>query len=328
MKTVYFNNVYIKSTASVVGPREANGPMKDYFDVIFDNPLCYENTWEAAECRFQKVALNMALQKANLKKVDTIMAGDLLNQITASSYAVRNKNIPFIGIYGACSTFALAAINAGVYIENGFCNNVAAISSSNFCAAERTYRFPSEYGSQRTMSAQKTVTASGCMILSNEVSNIKIESATIGCVKDLGIKDGADMGSAMAPAAADTVIRFLSDTNTAPNDYDLILTGDLGNIGSKLFKMLLEKNGYKNITNHNDCGKMIYDIKTEDAHSGGSGAGCVASVFSGKIYSDLVSGKLKNIIVCATGALLSPIMINQKETIPAVAHLINIKRTD
>ncbi len=330
-KTIILQNKpYIHSFASVVGAKEAEGPLSQYFDIIADNSLLGEESFEKAETKLQQAAINEALRKSNLKydDIDAIFAGDLLNQCIGSSFAVRDTNIPYLGVYGACSTMALSLGIASIFISSGAAEKTVSVTSSHFCSAERQYRFPLEYGTQRTPTSQWTVTGAGAILLGKSKRNIYIDSVTFGKINDLGVKDANNMGAAMAPAAADTIRRFLNDTKTNPQNYDGIFTGDLGGVGTALLYELLEKENIDIKKVHNDCGLMIYDIEEQDVHSGASGSGCSASVLSSYILKNLDSGKFKNILFCATGALLSPTSTQQGESIPGIAHLINIKSVD
>lgn len=326
--TLRFSNMpRIIGSSGIVGKKEAQGPLKDDFDKIIYDMHLGQDTWEKAESALQKEALSIALQKCNCdsKDIDFLFAGDLLNQCIGSSYGLRDFNIPYLGQYGACSTMIQGLIMASIMVGSGASHKSACITSSHFCSAERQYRFPLDYGGQRPESAQWTVTGAGCCILSDEKRDVpKVSKATVGKIVDLGVNDQNNMGAAMAPAAADTLLRFFRDTSTSFNDYDMIYTGDLGKIGSELFYQLLQKEGIKVLNNHKDCGMMIFDKGDLDVHSGGSGCGCCASVLGAHILKKLHEKELKSVLVMATGALLSPTSVGQNETIPSVAHLVNI----
>ena len=327
-KTVIFKSKpAVLSFAAVVGKKEAEGPFGKHFDITNNDALFGEDSFEKAESKLQKLAVETALKKGtiNFSDIDCIFAGDLLNQCIGSSFGLKDFEIPICGLYGACSTMALSLINAAIYIEAGAANKTVSVTSSHFCSAERQYRFPLEYGSQRPPTAQWTVTGSGAVVLGKEQGKVFIDKALVGKICDLGVKDANNMGAAMAPAAADTICRFFRDTETEPRDYDAIFTGDLGFVGSELLYKLSEAEGYDIKPNHNDCGMMIYDRVRQDAHAGGSGCGCSASMLTGVILKEVERGRLKNIIFCATGALLSPTSTQQGDTIPCIAHLINIK---
>ena len=313
--------------ASVAGKFESQGPLGKAFDKIIYDSYDGLDTYEQAESRFQSEAVTETLTKAKIKaeEVDCIFAGDLLNQCVGSSYGLIDFGIPYLGQYGACSTMAQGLIMASVFVESGAARTAMCVTSSHFCSAERQYRFPLEYGGVRTPTAQWTVTGSGSCVLKNAKKGPCIARATVGRIVDLGVKDANNMGAAMAPAAAQTLKNFFDDTGTAPRDYDLILTGDLGEVGSKsLYDLLLLEN--IDISNrHTDCGLMIFDRNKQDVHAGGSGCGCAASVFCSKILSDLSSGIYNNILFMATGALMSPTTCGQGATIPSIAHLVNVK---
>lgn len=313
--------------ASVAGKFESQGPLGKTFDKIIYDSYDGLDTYEQAESRFQSEAVTEALTKAKIKaeEVDCIFAGDLLNQCVGSSYGLIDFGIPYLGQYGACSTMAQGLIMASVFVESGAAKTAMCVTSSHFCSAERQYRFPLEYGGVRTPTAQWTVTGSGSCVLKNAKKGPCIARATVGRIVDLGVKDANNMGAAMAPAAAQTLKNFFDDTGTAPRDYDLILTGDLGEVGSKSLYdlLLLEDIDIRN--RHNDCGLMIFDRNKQDVHAGGSGCGCAASVFCSKILSDLSSGIYNNILFMATGALMSPTTCGQGATIPSIAHLVNVK---
>ena len=317
----------IEGFASVCGKKEAEGPLGKFFDQTFDDTTLGEASWEKAESKLQSKAVNLAIEKSKINEsdIDFIFAGDLLNQCISSTFGLRNLNIPFLGQYGACSTMAQTLALASIMVDTGVARNCIAVTSSHFCSAERQFRFPLEYGGQRTPTAQWTVTGSGAIVVGSNGQNPKISSVTIGRIRDLGIKDANNMGAAMAPAAAATLEDFFRDTSTQPDDYDLILTGDLGEVGSQLMKDLLARNGIQVKNNHKDCGLLIYDKEAQDVHAGGSGCGCSASVLCSMILNQLKNNELKNILFMATGALMSPTSTQQGESIPSVAHLINIK---
>lgn len=328
----FTNPPVITGYGAVAGKKEAEGPLKDSFDKIFYDTLCGCKTWEKAESKLQQEAIQFALQKAQLKaaNIDIALAGDLLNQCISSSYGLREFNIPFLGQYGACSTMAQTLLIASLLTAGGSAQNVLAVTSSHFCSAERQFRFPLEYGGQRTPTAQWTVTASGAAVISatalSQGAAAQISAVTIGKIVDLGITDINNMGAAMAPAAAFTIKSFLTDTCTKPTDYDLILTGDLGKVGSELLYEMLEHDSIDICPVHNDCGLLIYDLEKQDVHAGGSGCGCSGSVLCSYILNNICSGTLHNILFIATGALMSPTSNQQGESIPGIAHLVNIKR--
>lgn len=314
--------------ASVVGDKEANGPLKSYFDEIYYDAHIGQKTWEQAESVLQKKAVDLALQKSGFSsgEIDFIFAGDLLNQCISSSFGLRDFKIPYLGQYGACSTMVQSLMMGCVMVESGAAKKTVCVTSSHFCSAERQYRFPLEYGGQRTPTAQWTVTGSGaCVLADNKNNKPFVSAATAGQIVDFGIKDANNMGAAMAPAAASTLLNFFRDTKTIPDDYDMIFTGDLGVVGSELLYDLLLKDNIDIAKNHNDCGIMIFDIEKQDVHAGGSGCGCCASVLNSYILKNMTSKKFRNILVVATGALMSPTSTQQGESIPSVAHLVNIR---
>ena len=284
-------------------------------------------SFEKAESKLQKTALSYALNRAGVepKDVDNIFAGDLLNQCIGSSFGLREFGIPFIGLYGACSTMALSSGLAAIFVDSGAAKRAAAVTSSHFCSAERQYRYPLNYGSQRTQTAQWTVTGSGALILEKAEKGICISSVTFGEIEDFKIKDANNMGAAMAPAALDTLICHFKDTGRAPSYYDTIITGDLGYIGKDILTELALDKGYNIKSNYNDCGVMIFDKEKQDTHSGGSGCGCCASVFSGYFFKQLKDKKINRILLIATGALMNSTSSQQGESIPGIAHAISIE---
>ncbi len=324
------NKPKILNTASVVGPKESEGPLSIYFDKKFNNALYEETTFEKAESKMIMTTVDTLLSKipTDNSSIDYIFAGDLLNQCIASGYAVRELEIPFFGLYGACSTFVESLILASSYINAEYGKKIIATASSHFCSSERQFRLPLEQGTQRSPTQQWTVTGCGAALVTPNNNSYKVPVvtyATVGKIVDMGIKDIANMGAAMAPAAFDTILTHLEDTKRRPDYYDLILTGDLGLLGSEILIDLLSKKGIDISTNHNDCGKLIYDIESQDMHAGGSGCGCCASVFSGYIYELLKTKKLNKVLLVATGALMSPLSLGQGESIPSIAHAIAIE---
>ncbi|MDD4699989.1 MAG: stage V sporulation protein AD [Oscillospiraceae bacterium] len=323
---VFQNDVCISSYAAVVGAKEGEGPLGNGFDKVYNDELVGEDSFEKAESRLQTTAVQTAIKKSGMTEdqIDYMFAGDLLNQCIGSAYGLKDFAIPFLGLYGACSTMALSLALASLFVESGVAKHTIAVTSSHFCSAERQFRFPLEYGGQRTPTAQWTVTGSGAAVVSCGKNGPRINAITFGKINDLGVKDINNMGAAMSPAAAETIKAFLDDTNTSPKDYDLILTGDLGKVGSDLLHELLLKDNISIAENHNDCGLMIFDLEGQDVHAGGSGCGCSASVLCSKILNEFKSGKYKNILFCATGALMSPTSTMQGQSIPSIAHLVNI----
>ncbi len=311
--------------AAVGGKKEAEGPLARDFDQTFLDAYLAQESWEKAESMLQTEAATLAIRKAGLEKknISMIFAGDLLNQCISSTFGLREMDIPFLGQYGACSTMAQTLAMASMAVESGAANYACAVTSSHFCTAERQFRTPLEYGCQRTPTAQWTATASGSAVLGYG-RGVRVRHVTIGRIKDFGVTDVANMGAAMAPAAAQTLLDFLTDTATSPADYDHIYTGDLGAVGSTLMKKLLLENGVQ-IKNHEDCGLMLYDREMQDVHAGGSGCGCSASVLCGHILNRMEHGTLKNILFMATGALMSTTSSQQGESIPGIAHLIHLQ---
>ena len=318
----------IAGYANIVGKKEGDGPLKASFDHIEQDDTFGEKSWEKAESAMQKLALAAALDKAKqpASAMDYIFAGDLLNQCIGSGFAVRGQDIPFYGLYGACSTMAESLSLAAMMLDGGFGEWAAAVTSSHFCSAERQYRTPLEYGGQRTPTAQWTVTGSGCVILARDGQGPYITHVTTGKIVDKGIKDANNMGAAMAPAAHATIKAHLTDLNRKPSYYDLIVTGDLGALGKEIVLDFFHKEGM-DLTNYDDCGTMIFDLENQDVHCGGSGCGCSAVVLTGYLLNGMRSGKWKNILFCGTGALLSPTSTQQGESIPSICHAVAISMT-
>ena len=312
------------SYACVGGKKEGEGPMRECFDKISDDPYFTTESFEKAESEMQKQAILLSLRKIGKKpeNIDFMLGGDLLNQCVGTSYSSRDMNIPFLGIYGACSTMAEGLLISSLLVSGGVGKNVIASTSSHFCTAERQYRFPIDYGNQRTPTAQWTATAAGAIIVSSSGQGPYVRGATIGSIVDLGVTDINNMGAAMAPAACDTIKAFFDDTKKKPEDFDLVVTGDLGLVGSSLLYQLLSNEGYNIKPRHKDCGLMIYDVKGQDMHAGGSGCGCAASMLTGYFLPKLKEGRIKNILFVATGVLMSPTVNQQGESIPSVAHAV------
>ena len=326
-QTIKFANPpSIISTATIVGPKEGGGPLKNYFDLILEDDKWGQESWEKCESKMQEEAVKLAISKANLSErdIDYLFSGDLLNQITTSSYCARQLGVPYFGLYGACSTMSESLSLGAMIIDGGFADKVACVTSSHFSTAERQYRFPLEFGTQRPFSAQWTVTGAGASILSLEGSGPYITYITTGKVIDLGIKDVNNMGSAMAPAAVDTISIHFKDTGYTPDDYDLIITGDLGHVGKDIVVDFMKKQGYDISKVYTDCGIKIFDSKKQDTHAGGSGCRCSAVVFNGYIYNEMLNGNLNKVLLISTGALHSPTMTQQGESIPGIAHALTI----
>ncbi len=319
--------VYIGSYAAVVGKLEGEGPLGNEFDMVFSDETLEEPSFEKAESKLQQLSVKTALEKHGMApgQADIVLAGDLLNQCVGSAYGLRDFGIPFAGLYGACSTMALSVCLGSVLVASGAAKTAVAVTSSHFCSAERQFRFPLEYGGQRPQSAQWTVTGSGAAIIESRKSHIAIHSVRFGKIVDMGVTDMNNMGAAMAPAAADSILGYFADTGTTPEDFDLILTGDLGYVGSELLAKVTHAEGTDISEKHNDCGKMIFYKEKQDVHSGGSGCGCSASVLCSKIFRLLESGELGRVLFCATGALMSPTVSFQGESIPGIAHIVEFR---
>lgn len=318
-------SITVLSAGCAVGKKEGAGPLRQYFDHIDTDDTFGQDSWENAEIAMQKRALSQALDKAALTagQLDWLFAGDLLNQCVCSSFAARNLSLPFFGLYGACSTMGEGLCLSSLVLDGGGGQRAAVLSSSHFCSAERQYRTPLEYGCQRTPTAQWTVTGSGAVILSRGGTGPRITHITPGKIVDKGIRDTNNMGAAMAPAAWDTIRTHLNDTGRAPGFYDLIVTGDLGRLGSELLKELARRDGVT-LDRHADCGLLIFEPNSQDVHCGGSGCGCCASVLASFLLPGLREGKWKNILFCPTGALHSPTTAFQGESIPGISHAVAI----
>ena len=316
----------VLSFSNIGGKFEGQGPLADFFDEISNDSFFGEKTWEKAESAMQKTVLQRALEKAELtpEDLDYILAGDLLNQCIGSSFGLRDFRVPFYGLYGACSTMGESLSLASLLIDGGYADRAAALTSSHFCTAERQYRMPVPYGSQRTPTAQWTATAAGACLLRPAGEGVQLCAATFGRVQDYKIKDINNMGAAMAPAAAATPLHYLKDTGSAPADFDRIYTGDLGHVGSQLLRDLLAAEGLL-LKNHVDCGCILYDAAEQTVKSGGSGPGCCASVLCGHILPRIEKGTQKRVLFIATGALMSQTTFLQKESIPAIAHLVELR---
>ena len=329
-QTIAFRNrPRVVAGYSIVGPKEAAGPLDPYFDKRLRKDDFGQKSFEKAECKMHMSAISGAIIKAGLSPcdVDVNIGGDLLNQIITSSFSARELDIPFIGMYSACSTFGQALILGAILIDGGYIHTAACSTSSHFSTAERQYRYPLELGTQMTPTAQWTVTGSGCSVLSKDVGRIIVESATIGKVIDFGVEDANNMGAAMAPAAAKTVAQHLSDTGRNADYYDCIATGDLGIYGSELFLKLLESDGIDASSVHKDCGAMIFD-KTQHCPQGGSGAGCSSVVFNSYFLRMMEVGRIKRMLLVPTGALLSKLSSLQGESIPGIANVVSFEREE
>ncbi len=312
---------YILSYASIVGQKEGEGPLGNYFDKIETDPMVGKSNWEEAESELQKQAAQMALEKASLSPEDIryLFSGDLLGQIIASSFGMLELQIPMFGLYGACSTAGESISLAAMTVAAGYAKHCLAVTSSHFASAEKQFRYPLEYASQRPLSTTWTVTGSGAFIIS-QTGNVKISGITTGKMMDYGVKDSMNMGAAMAPAAADTIYQHFIDFGRTPEDYDLIVTGDLGVVGRELVLDLLKEKGYDLTDQYFDCGIAIFDDHTQDTHSGGSGCGCSAVTLAGYLLPKLECGELKRILFLPTGALLSTVSFNEGQSIPGICH--------
>lgn len=327
--TLFFSKgAFITSAASVAGTEEANGPLKDDFSLLMPDGLWGENSFEQAERKMFEEAVRYAVgnENADLASVNCLIGGDLLNQIVTAGYAARDLDIPYLGVYGACSSMAEALLLASTLINAGHMDKIVCATSSHFGSAERQYRNPLELGSPPAPSCQNTVTAAAAILLSSQKDKNapRITSATVGSVCDFGITDANNMGGAMAPAALQTILRHLENTNTQPEDYDLILTGDLGEYGSQILRDLAKNTFRTPLVNHQDAGVLIYEGLNKSC--GGSGCGCGAAVLSAKFIPALERGDLRRVLFVATGALHSPVALQQKENIPGIAHAISIER--
>lgn len=320
------NPPVITAWASIAGKKESEGPLKDCFDVTEKDSYFGEKTWEQGEKKMQQIALSTLLNKAKLQysDLDLVFSGDLLNQCIGSSFTLRNMGIPHIGLYGACSTMAESLLMASMAVGGGFFDRVVAMTSSHFAGSERQYRFPLGYGGQRTPTSQWTVTGSGAALVCKNGNGPKISACTIGTVTDLGITDANNMGAAMAPAALSTIKAHFMDLNVSAEDYDLIITGDLGQLGKEVLLTLAQKDGLPLGGKLADCGTMIFDLQRQDVHAGGSGCGCSAVTLCSYFLDRIKAGKLKRVLFCGTGALLSPTSTQQGLPIPGVCHAVSI----
>ena len=316
----------IRNWASVAGKKESEGPLAHTFDITSQDTYFGEKTWEQAEKKMQQMALHKLAEKAGMKKgeFELVLSGDLLNQCIGSSFSLRNTGIPHLGLYGACSTMAESLLLASVMVGGGFADKVVAQTSSHFASSERQYRFPLGYGGQRTPTSQWTVTGSGAALVCSSGTGPRIECCTLGTVTDLGIKDANNMGAAMAPAAFETIRAHMQDLNRTPEDFDLIVTGDLGQLGKELLLELGRRNHLPLGGKLADCGTLVFDNTTQDVHAGGSGCGCSAITLCGYLLNQLNEGKLRRILFCGTGALLSPTSTQQGLPIPGICHAVSI----
>lgn len=325
-QSVKLENVYIASTGTTCGPLEYAGPLGSCFDKFFDDYHCGEASFEKAERKMLRDALDICLKREQMKykDVELYIGGDLMNQITNVHYLAREIPKPFVGIYGACSSFCLSMSVASLMIEGGFIDNAISLVSSHNATAERQYRYPVEYGVQKKATTTFTATGAVATLLTSQPTNVRVESITFGKVIDYSQEDPNDMGRAMAPAAYDTILSHFQDLKRSFKDYDLVVTGDLSTYGHKILKEMLQRH-HIDVVHYNDCGCMLYDINKQDVFQGGSGCACSALVTMGHLYPLLKEKKYKRILVVATGALLSPMMSAQKESIPCVAHAVSLE---
>lgn len=326
-RTIYFKNKpVIKAVSSIGGPKESAGCLSEYIETKLTDDMFGEKTYEKAESKMLFTVINSVIKKGGLKAndVDTVIAGDLLNQIISSTFAVRNFNCGYLGVYNACSTFSESMIIGASLIDGGYMDNVICASASHFSSAERQYRYPLELGSTRPPQSQWTVTGAGASLIAKKGGGVAITCATIGRITDFGVVDANNMGAAMAPAAADTFLTHFDDTGLSPQDYDLIVTGDLGTLGSRIFKDLVWEKGYDIQNRHVDCGELVYNL-CEEEYQGGSGAGCCTLVFNSYLYKMLCDKKIKKLLFMPTGALLSSVSSQQGESIPGISHAVGIE---
>ncbi len=326
-RTIFFKNQpRIVGTSSVAGPKECAGSIKEYIQTKLENDDYGEKSFEKAESRMLYTAIKNSIINAKRKEdeIDAIVAGDLLNQITSSTFATRNFSVAYLGVYNACATFTEALTVGAMLVDGKYMNNVVCATSSHFASAERQYRYPLELGCTRPPQSQWTVTGAGSCVLSANGTGPKITCATIGKIVDYGVTDANNMGAAMAPAAADTILRHFKDTGLAPSDYDLIASGDLGALGSRILKDLVWEKGVNLEKRHVDCGELVYNL-IESEFQGGSGAGCSSLVFSSYLYTKMKEKKIKRLLLVATGALLSSTSSQQGESIPGIAHAVSME---
>lgn len=325
------NKPLISASASVVGQKEGEGPLGEYFDRVIDDPMAGQNTWEEAESEMQRQLVDELLIKSGLqaKEIRYFFAGDLLGQLIATSFGISGFEVPVFGLYGACSTMGEALSLAAMTVSAGYADNVIAMTSSHFGSAEKQFRFPLDYGNQRPLCATWTVTGAGGVILSaSGESDICVSGITTGRIVDYGIQDSFNMGAAMAPAACDVIYNHLMDFERRPEDYDAIYTGDLGSVGQTILIDLMDKRGFDISKVHHDCGVEIYDAGTQDTHAGGSGCGCSAATLSAQILRRIREGEYSRVLFVPTGALLSAISFNEGKTVPGIAHSVVIEKID
>lgn len=318
---------YIIEGASIVGQKEGDGPLGKLFDEVCADPVLGTNSWEEAESLLQTKAVNRLFEKSGLKKEEVryIFGGDLLGQLIATTFGIESFDIPFFGLYGACSTMGEGMSLGAMLVAAGYADNIVALASSHFASAEKTFRFPLEYGNQRPYSATWTVTGSGAVLISKNKGFARITGITTGKIVDYGVTDAQNMGACMAPAAADVIYQHFVDFDARPEDYDKIITGDLGYVGQKILIDLLKDKGYDISKVHMDCGIEIFNSEEQDTHAGGSGCGCSATVVTSYVFKQLKNKKYKKILFIPTGALMSPVSHNEGQSVPGIAHLVRIE---
>lgn len=323
-------DVYILSSASIAGPKECDGPLGELFDIAVEDATVGQDSWEKGESEMVKQASELAVRKARLSIEDIryVFSGDLLGQLIATTFGLKDLHVPLFGLYGACSTAGEALGLAAIMISAGYADHTLAVASSHFGSAEKQFRFPLEYGNQRPLAATWTVTGCGAFVVSSQESKAKITGITTGKIVDYGVSDSMNMGAVMAPAAADLIYQHMKDFNRKPTDYDRIITGDLGKVGQEILLNLLKENGYDIQKQHIDCGMLIYDDVRQDTHSGGSGCGCAAVTLAAYILPKIVSGEWKRVLFMPTGALLSTVSFNEGETIPGISHGVVIEHAE
>ncbi len=326
-RTIFFKNApVIISSSSVAGPKECEGIIGGYIEKALSDDMFGESTFEKAECKMLSAVIDGAIRNAGLKRdeIDALFSGDLLNQIISASFAARDFDIPFLGVYSACSTMSECMLLAAAMVNAGYCRRAVAATGSHFASAERQYRYPLEQGTTRPPQSQWTVTGAGACLIADGGEGVKIVNGTMGKVVDYGVTDVNNMGAAMAPACADTLIRHFRDTDSMPEDYDLVLSGDLGALGSRILKDLCWEKGYDVSEKHVDCGEIIYKV-IEDEFQGGSGAGCSATVVNSYILTKMRNLEYRRVLFAATGALLSTVSSGQGESIPCISHAVQLE---
>ncbi len=327
---IKFQNCFLSHASVTVGKKESEGPLHAFFDLIEPDEYFGCGDFESAESEMVRRNINLLLKKAKIDfcDLDVALGGDLLNQCVATSFALKDSGVPFLGLYGACTTVAESILLGSILVDRQVTENALCMASSHFCSAERQYRFPLEYGSVRTPTSQSTVTGTGAFLLTNKSSEICVLEAMAGRIVDKEVTDANNMGAAMAGAAVDTILRYFDISSFSPSDFDIIATGDLGHEGHDIAKELLKKSGFPLNSNFIDCGMLIYDKRKQDTHSGGSGCGCLASVLGSYFFKSMINGNIKRILAIGTGALLNPNTVFQKKTIPSIAHCVHICRSD